>query len=252
MISSDQIIGVERHHFTQLDSTNAEAKRLLDQGEVKEGTIITSDLQTQGRGQYGRVWESEVGLNVMISIIVAPVFVKVTQQFALNILSSLAVADVISDYSDDVKVKWPNDIYVNDKKIAGILIQNFIQSERIKHSIIGIGINVNQQAWSSDISHVTSLSIESNQQLEKEVIIKSLCKQLDKRYKRQSLDVQSMHEEYKNKLYKKDESSIFQLEDQQLEGNIIGIDYLGRLVIDHGSSTHAYNHGEISQVIKVN
>lgn len=249
MISSDQTIGSHRLHFTQVDSTNAEAKRLLDNGEAKEGLVITADLQTQGRGQYGRVWESEVGLNIMMSVVVSPIFIKVADQFALNILTSLAVADVVSDYSHSAKVKWPNDVYVHNKKIAGILIQNYIQGDRIKHSIIGIGLNVNQSTWPEDVPNATSLCLESGEQLEKEVLIKTLCKKLDERYKRTQIDAKAMYGEYQNNLFRKDESSTFEKDATQLEGTIKGIDDMGRLLVEHSSTIHVYNHGEISQVI---
>lgn len=249
MISSDQTIGSHRLHFAQVDSTNAEAKRLLDNGEAKEGLVITTDLQTQGRGQYGRVWESEVGLNIMMSVVVSPLFIKVSDQFALNILSSLAVANVINDYSESTKVKWPNDVYVHNKKIAGILIQNYIQGDRIKHSIIGIGLNVNQSSWPDDVHNATSLCLESGEQLEKEIIIKVLCQKLDDRYKRLQIDPKTMYGEYQKNLFRKDELSIFKKGEAQLEGTIKGIDDMGRLLVEHSSTIHAYNHGEISQVI---
>lgn len=249
MISSDQTIGSQRLHFTQVDSTNVEAKRLLDNGEAKEGLVITADLQTQGRGQYGRVWESEVGLNIMMSVVVSPIFIKIADQFALNILSSLAVTDVINDYCESTKVKWPNDVYVYNKKIAGILIQNYIQGDRIKHSIIGIGLNVNQSTWPDDVPNATSLCLESGELLEKEIIIKALCHKLDERYKRLPIDSKSMFSEYQKNLFRKDVPSIFEKNATQLEGTIKGIDDMGKLLIDHNSVIHAYNHGEISQVV---
>ncbi len=249
MISSDQTIGLYRLHFTQVDSTNIEAKRLLDKGEAKEGLVITADLQTQGRGQYGRVWESEIGLNIMMSVVLSPLFIKVADQFALNILTSLAVADVVNDYSESTKVKWPNDVYVKNKKIAGILIQNYIQGNSIRHSIIGIGLNVNQSTWPDDVPNATSLYLESDKQLAKEIIIRALCQKLDERYKRLPIDSKSMFSEYQKKLFRRDELSIFEKEETQLEGTIKGIDDTGRLLVDHSSTIHAYNHGEISQVI---
>lgn len=249
MISSDQTIGAHRLHFTQVDSTNEEAKRLLNKGDAKEGLVITADLQTQGRGQYGRVWESETGRNIMMSIVVSPLFLKVADQFVLNTWSSLAVAEVVSYYSDWVKVKWPNDVYVKNKKIAGILIQNYIQGDRINHSIIGIGLNVYQRTWPNQVPNATSLYLESQQQLEKEIIIKDLCKALDARYKRLPIDTKAMHREYESNLYRKGEVSLFERGEAQVEGIIQGIDDTGRLLIDHSSTIHAYNHGEISQVI---
>ena len=249
MISSDQIIGSHRLHFTQVDSTNTEAKRLLDKGEAREGLVITADLQTQGRGQYGRIWESEVGLNVMMSIVVSPLFIKVADQFALNVLTSLAVADVVSEHCKGAKVKWPNDVYVQNKKIAGILIQNYIQGDRIKQSIIGIGLNVNQHNWPDEVPNATSLSLESGDQLEKEIIIKSLCQKIDERYKRLKIDFKSMYTEYQKILFRKDKLTIFEKDNARIEGIIKGIDNTGRLLIEHGSKIHAYNHGEVSQVI---
>lgn len=108
-------------HFPQVDSTNQEARRLIEKGDIAHGLVISADYQTHGRGQLGRSWHSESAQNAMLSIVLAPETMLVKDQFFLNIAVSLGVADMIEDYGLEVYVKWPNDIYVSDKKICGIL-----------------------------------------------------------------------------------------------------------------------------------
>lgn len=250
MTSSNQIIGSERIHFSQVDSTNTEAKRLIDAGAVKEGLVITADYQTQGRGQYGRVWDSQQGQNMIMSTVIAPVFLKVKDQFSLNIIASLAVVELATEYCGNaISVKWPNDVYVGSKKLSGILIQNFIQGDRINKSIMGIGINVNQQIWPDEVTRATSLSLEAKTQLNRDKITKDFCIHLDKMYKKLQLFPEEMRQRYTSLLFKRGVQSSFAQGDEKFIGEIKGIDEIGKLEIKVNGEIKSFTHGEISQII---
>ena len=143
--------------FEMLPSTNQYAQELLSKSKPVEGTVISAQNQHAGRGQIGSSWEAAPGQNLTLSIILYPQFLAIQHQFQLNQSISLGVRDFIAKYvQKPVKIKWPNDIYVNEKKIGGILIQNTLSGSSIQSTIAGIGINVNQKHFESMLEMKTS------------------------------------------------------------------------------------------------
>ena len=125
----------------KVDSTNLYAQSLVAKSKPSEGTVISTYNQRAGRGQIGRKWESEPGKNIAFSVILYPGFLAIRQQFLLNQMVSLAVLDLVAKYTEKaVKVKWPNDIYIEDGKVCGILIQNTLAGRRIQSSSGGYWI----------------------------------------------------------------------------------------------------------------
>lgn len=144
-------------HIAETDSTNNHLKQLVYQQDVEEGTVVYCDFQTAGKGQRGNSWESEYGKNLTFSIVLYPNIVKANEQFIISQLVSLSIAECLSKYTDSISIKWPNDIYWNNKKICGILIENALESDFIKNSVIGIGININQEKFVSNAPNPISL-----------------------------------------------------------------------------------------------
>ena len=145
-------------------STNDEASRLIQNSNVLEGTVVITGNQTAGRGQRGNAWFSEPGKNLTFSILIKPSFLSVKNQFYLNIAFSLGLFDYLKEVlKTEVKIKWPNDILVNGKKICGILIENHLQAQHIQHSIVGIGLNVNQHHHL--LATATSMNLENGKSL---------------------------------------------------------------------------------------
>src|ERR1035437_3889646 len=140
----------------QVDSTNSHASTLLS--GIPEGSIVWALDQPQGRGQGTKRWESEPGKNLTFSIILHPTWLLPEDQFYLSKVISLAVSDFIALFTDNVSIKWPNDIYVGNGKIAGILIENSIEGQSIVQSIAGIGVNINQQTFSTYVPNPLSLN----------------------------------------------------------------------------------------------
>lgn len=242
-------IGTPHLHFKEVDSTNAVARRQIDQHSAPEGMLITADIQTHGRGQYGRTWISAERQNILMSVILKPTFLSISSQFDLNIAVSLAVADIISQFCPDTRIKWPNDIYVGDNKIAGILIQNFIQGQQIAHAIIGIGINVSQKEWPPEILNVTSLVREGLKEIKSDELIQILCDELEKRYNGLEENKDDFRKEYTNQLYRLHQTTSFFLNEQEQIGKILGVDEIGRLIIEQNNGIKAFNHGEIKLII---
>ena len=129
----------------EISSTNDYALELARTETVPEFTVIRADFQTKGRGQIGNHWVADNGKNLLFSVILHPTHISANNQFILSQCVSLALFRTVSLFCDDVSIKWPNDLYVGDKKIAGILIENLLNGKNIASSIIGIGLNVNQE-----------------------------------------------------------------------------------------------------------
>ena len=153
LLSKDRLV----IHLKEVDSTNNYLKKILYEQRPVEGSVISADFQTAGKGQMGNFWSSENGKNLLLSLLVYPNGLPAKDQFIISRIASLAVKNCLDKFVDDIRIKWPNDIYRKDKKIAGILIENDVQGKFIQNSIIGIGININQQNFADDLPNPISL-----------------------------------------------------------------------------------------------
>ena len=142
-------------HVSQTDSTNRYLHDLKSEGE--EMIVVVADYQTAGRGQGSNSWESEPGKNLLVSVRVLPTMVPPKHQFILSEAGALAVGDALAAYTDDITLKWPNDIYWHDRKISGTLIETTVSGMGLATCTFGIGINVNQQEFHSDAPNPVSL-----------------------------------------------------------------------------------------------
>ena len=132
-------------HLLTVDSTNRFALELISKTNPTDGFCVFSDVQTAGRGQYGREWLSESGKNLLATFIFRTQFIQLEDIFILHQLAGLSVLAAIDSVGlAGAEIKWPNDIIIHDKKIAGILIQNTLRAHHLQYSIVGIGLNVNQ------------------------------------------------------------------------------------------------------------
>jgi BirA family biotin operon repressor/biotin-[acetyl-CoA-carboxylase] ligase len=150
----------EIRDYEDIDSTNEELNRLIMTEDLTEGTIIRTAYQHAGKGHAGNSWQSEKGLNLLFSMLLKPDFLSLERAFHLSRITSLSLYEIIDNQCNGAQIKWPNDMLVGDHKIAGILIENMIINHTISHSILGIGINVNQTDFDPSIPAPTSLKIE--------------------------------------------------------------------------------------------
>ena len=150
--------------FESIDSTNEECRRRIS--DIDNLSVVAALSQTSGKGQRGNVWLSEAGQNLTFSIVLKfpakglkaemePMLAY--DQFVLSEITSLAIVDLLADFGIEAKIKWPNDIYIGDRKICGMLIENSLRGEWIQHSIIGIGLNVNQRNFDVTLPNPTSM-----------------------------------------------------------------------------------------------
>ena len=248
-INNTLFIGKVLLQLEEVDSTNSYAIDLLSKNKPSEGTVISAWKQTNGRGQIGSSWESEAGKNITVSLILYPSFLPIKQQFLLNQIMSLSIFDFISRFINaEVKIKWPNDIVVKNKKIAGTLIQNILSPNNFQTSIIGIGINVNQTFFKSETPNPTSIKLETNTENDLQNLINLLCCDIEKRYLQLRADHSSIiQKEYLSNLYRYQEDAIYQRmdNDEVFSGKIIGVDESGKLIIDHTKGQSAFSIKEL-------
>lgn len=221
--------------FPELPSTNLFALELLSKSKPIEGTVISVSYQTDGRGQIGSKWLGEPGKNIALSVILYPFFLKAVQQFSLSQAIALAVRDwAQAILGKPVHLKWPNDLYIGDRKAGGILIQNSIMGTSLQSSVVGIGVNVNQEFFDDTLPNPTSLKIEADgHEFDLEMLKNLLFQHLEQRYlqlKIGQLDV--LAAAYRECLYGLGVSKLFQLQDgATFRGVITGTTPAGLLCI---------------------
>ena len=157
-------------HIAETDSTN----RWLKERAAGEDCIVVADYQTAGRGQGDNRWESERGKNLLFSLLIHPLHVPANRQFRISMAVSLAIVEALSRHIGDVSIKWPNDIYWRNGKIAGILIEHTLQGAMIRDSIIGVGLNVNQRQFWSDAPNPVSIWQICEQETDREQLLKDI------------------------------------------------------------------------------
>jgi BirA family transcriptional regulator, biotin operon repressor / biotin---[acetyl-CoA-carboxylase] ligase len=232
-------IGQEIKMLEKTDSTNRFALDLIRQSPPSEGYVVWALEQQAGKGQRGKQWLSEPGANLTFSIILQPHFLHATKQFSLTKAIALGIAQFVSHVlskSHDVKIKWPNDIYVHDSKIAGILIENVLEQTLIKHSVVGIGLNVNQVVFDSSLLNPASLKLLTSNSYILDDCLKRLCSFIEKYYLvlRAGYHKQ-LDDEYHELLYKRGVWSNFMLNNERFMGKIEGVNKQGHLLMQKKS-----------------
>lgn len=235
----------------ELDSTNNYALKLINETELSNGTVVLASCQTKGRGQRENYWESESGKNLTISLILRPEFLPVHLQFAISKVISLGVSDFLSRYLQGVCIKWPNDIYVQDKKIAGILIEHTIMGSTLAYSICGIGLNINQKLFISNAPNPTSLSIETDQCYDLEVCLVELLGAIEKRYEQlQQGFIDELDKDYRKQMYRGDGFYKFSDEHGAFQAKIVGTTQVGQLILSTTEGEQRiYNFKEVSFIL---
>ncbi len=233
----------------EVDSTNIYASKLPE--TTPEGSVVVTLFQSKGRGQGSNKWESLPGENLMFSIILYPSFLKANMQFYLSKAIALAVADFISLYTDKVSIKWPNDIYVTDKKIAGILIEHAIERDYIKQTIAGIGININQRKFSASIPNPISLSKATNEEYELDELLEILISLIENRYKMlKESDLATLDENYQQCMFRFNKKSEFSANGMIFNGTITGVEPTGELkILDEAGQTHYFLNKEVEFIL---
>jgi len=248
---SGLFIGRNLITLKEVDSTNTFLKNALSKSTpLFDGTVIMADMQLAGRGQSRNSWLSEAGKNLTFSILLNPAFLRIDRQFDLNIAVSLAINDFLNTYtSGKAFIKWPNDSYILGKKIGGLLIENIVHGNTIKHAIIGIGLNVNQEKFPAELRNVTSLKQALHQDYNLVNLLGEICSKIEARYLQlKAGNADHLRDEYLSQLYLKDEWAFFKFDGQIQSGKIRGITTIGQLILETEDGLRHFNNKEIEFV----
>ena len=232
----------------QVDSTNTFLKNLLSNSKpVPEGTVIMAEDQFAGRGQHQNVWHAEPGKNLTFSMLLYPTFLAATAQFDLTRVISLGVYDALAPLlRDRLCIKWPNDIYYGNKKLSGMLIENSLQGSNIKSSVIGIGVNINQEHFGDNASRATSVKQILQRDYDLKNILFDICRHVEAWYlKLKAGKTDLIRAAYKQKLYLLNETHNFVSNNEVFSGTITGVTDAGLLEVARGNTTGTYNLKEI-------
>lgn len=242
-------IGKKQIHLNETVSTNNYAAEILRQVGAIEGTVITADYQSQGRGQRERHWQSAPGENLLCTFILKPTWLQIDQQFLLNKAIALAVHDTADAFSPGsfIRIKWPNDILLENRKLSGVLVENTVQSGQIVSTLAGIGFNVNQMSFEEGSGKPVSLKLELGVSIDLKHVLETLSSFLEGWYLRlKSGKFDQIEKAYDTALWRKDEWQLFKSGEEQFEGKIIGSDTMGKLKIEkRNAEVKSFSHGEI-------
>jgi len=237
------IVGQKIIHLESVESTNPYLLNEFKNGRVSSGTVLHADIQTKGRGQRMKEWHSEPFANLMLSIAADLNLWKIQNIISLNHIVAVSIQEFLKGYVNDVKVKWPNDIMVNDKKMVGILIENQLSSSQ-RRSVIGIGVNINQQEFNAP--RATSLSLETGKFFKIQELIFELIAVLNKNLN----DFQQKGEAYyfqlfNENLWKLNETHPFIIDDKTIEGQIVSSDLEGQLQVSLNGEIVDISNGQV-------
>jgi len=215
-------------------STNVYLNTLYTNNKAEEGHVVTAAFQTAGKGQDQNSWYSEKDKNLLMSILLKPIFLHATSQFLLNQVIAISVRSTVSHFirHKKVMIKWPNDIYIENSKVAGILIRHFISGSVIDASIVGIGLNIQQQHFPAHIPNPCSLFSVTGECIPVDSVLSVLLDQISfqlENLKRNK--IRDIENEYAAALYRKGERSLFRIHNELRTAAITGTDQYGRLLL---------------------
>lgn len=234
----------KRIHLAAIGSTNSYTMDLLSHSDIPEWTVVTSDHQLEGRGQRGKYWASEPKENLLCSVFIRP-RIAVRDQYLISMGVSLAIVDVLVSQGIVPSIKWPNDILVQGRKIAGILIENQVKGERVESSVLGIGLNVNQSEFPSFPWPATSMATEAEKGFYLEDVLDQLLLRLRLRMAQVLRDANALSRDHGRWLYGKGDEVAFSVDDQTLTGILRGVDLSGALLITVEEEDRKFLNGEI-------
>lgn len=227
-----EFIGNTIIKLAQVDSTNNYATAHMTINNWSEGTVVITEEQFKGRGQINNSWESEAGKNILLSIVLQPEFLPVQHQFLISKVVAISVWETLSLLVNCVAIKWPNDIYVDQQKIAGILIENAIMGSTLFSSVVGIGLNVNQLIFKSDAPNPVSLAQLLKVETDRDQLLSKLLEFMNKWYsKLKNGSIDEINRTYENYLFRKGEEADYKDATGIYRGVVLGVNEIGQLLI---------------------
>jgi BirA family biotin operon repressor/biotin-[acetyl-CoA-carboxylase] ligase len=223
-------------HIAETDSTNRFMRMVSDTERLGSGSIVLADFQTAGRGLSGNSWESEAGKNLLFSVLLYSADVPANRPFVISEMAALCVKQTLDKHLSHVSVKWPNDVYCSNKKIAGMLLENILFQEKISQSVIGIGINVNQTTFPGDAPNPVSMALATGVYFDRLALLNEFCRAFGEQSERlNGSHFDAIHSDYLHAIYRKDGYHKYQDKDGVFEACIRDIEPAGYLVLERAN-----------------
>lgn len=236
-------IGCKIIRLESVDSTNNYVANLVKEHKIDDGTVIMAVEQYDGRGQRGAEWLVKPGENLTFSFFIQNVNLSVEKQFVLTQIVSLSLVNFFLKLGIEAEIKWPNDIFIGKKKIAGVLIENQITGSNLKNSIIGVGINVNQLEFLN--LNATSLKNIKGGHFNIDELLFSFISSFNAVTSKYQFDFQNINQAYLNEMYLLGVKSSFRVSGKQIIGEILGVSGTGKLILEQESGIEEYDLKEI-------
>ena len=230
-------------HLESVDSTNNYAAKLLASGTLESGTVILADEQYAGRGQRGAEWVAQPGMNLILSFFVNEVNLAVDQQFFLSKMVAVGIQRFLRKYDVHAKIKWPNDMYVNNLKIGGVLVENQLKGNHVHSSIIGIGLNINQV----EFGHLpaTSLKLETGRSFPLRELRLSFIHSMNSAFEAFWTRREALDSAYLSELYRFKIPGTYKDKDGLFTGTIVDVMSSGHLCVERDGKGQLYDLKEI-------
>ena len=238
-------------HLEQIDSTNAYLQRQQSEHDIRNW-VVSADEQTAGKGMGSNGWESEVGKNLTFSLALDMGFLPAERQFLLSEAVPLGIIEVLDTLlpSEKLSIKWPNDIYFENRKLAGILINSTIKANMMDISIIGIGLNVNQMKFKDWPTHPISLKMVTGKEYDLKPLLEQIADRILIKVQQLQSTPTSIEKDYLKRLFRYRTWADYEIEGKVLRLFMTGIDSFGRLqLLDTENKTYCFDIKEIRFVI---
>lgn len=225
--------------FSTLTSTNDVCMQQAVDGEA-EGIVIAAHQQQKGRGQRGNVWNSEQSKNLTFSILLRPRFLRVEDQFQISKVVAISLCECVQQLvtTEKVQIKWPNDIYVGNNKVSGVLIENSFSSEMLDVSVVGIGLNVNQVQFPANVPNPTSIAKLAGREFNIEVVLEKYLGIFNKWYSFLQKNGHALIDEaYLKLLYRRGECFSYISKGVEFSAQIEGVSPIGELILQLPNGT---------------
>jgi BirA family biotin operon repressor/biotin-[acetyl-CoA-carboxylase] ligase len=248
--SINNVIGKRFIKLLRVESTNNYAMQQAQNSNALHGDVFFAFEQTAGKGQFNKQWSSAKGENIILSVVLDTGKLSISQQFILNMAAAISTMQLFNNYTtENIKIKWPNDIYWRDRKAAGILIENIIRGSKWQFAITGFGININQTAFENELKNPASLKQITGKSYDVIELAKEFCALLDKNLQPLFSGMnETILETYNNALYKRNEVAKFKQGSRIFQGIVKQVDISGMLIIENGIE-QSFQTGEVEWVL---
>lgn len=243
-------IGQPFIELTVVESTNIYAMERLQANLTAHGTAFFAHHQTAGKGQHGKTWTGEPGTNIALSVVMDCSFLSLSRQFPLSVMVAVAARDLFNKYTtDDTFIKWPNDLYWRDRKAGGILIENQVRGGQWLGSVVGIGININQTSFSSELKNPVSLKQITGKNFDPVVLAQELCEGFEKGYADlRAGGFETMLANYNQYLFKRGEVVRLRHNSAAFYCTVEGVSAEGELLVT-GGPKESFRFGEVEWML---